>query len=143
MYITAKMLRKHRACEDQFEVFKKEWPNGVEVTEEACLRAAELGLDIGWAAREFLTDPHLKAYDRAIAPHWEAYQEAVAPHWKAYQEATAPHWEAYEKEVTPHWKAYQEATAPHWEAYEKEVTPHWKAYQEAKAIKVAKICQGH
>jgi len=86
MYITVEMLREYGACSNQLDTFENEWPTGVEVTGETCLRAVELGLDVEWAAINLLP-----------APHWEAYQKATDSHWEAYEKATDSHWEAYLK----------------------------------------------
>ena len=46
--ITVAFLEDCCACEDQVEIFEKEWPKGAEVTKENVIRALELGLDLDW-----------------------------------------------------------------------------------------------
>lgn len=87
--ITIGMLRG--ACKEQRDIFRKEWPEGAEVSVENAFRAQELGLDLSWGERWF-TAQALKAYDAARVPAWKAYDEAIAPARKAYDEATAPAW---------------------------------------------------
>jgi len=83
------MLKEENACEDQVILFEKEWPDGVEVTVEAILRAIELGLDIDWFADNFLSTPILEAYEGATAPVREAYKEDMASAWEVYWEVIA------------------------------------------------------
>ena len=54
MKITTRMLRHKGACPGQVDIFKAEWPNGMDVTRESCIRAVELGLDINWASNTLL-----------------------------------------------------------------------------------------
>ena len=76
--ITARLLRSKGACREQVEIFAAKWPDGVEITSENCLSSAILGLDLDWAARNFLSATAEKAYQEATAPAWKAYQEARA-----------------------------------------------------------------
>jgi len=52
MFVTSKLLRSKKACENQVEKFASEWPSGCEVTEEVA--------------------PARKAYLDAIAPAFAA-----------------------------------------------------------------------
>ena len=79
MKITAKKLRKLKACKEQVEIFEKEWPQGCRVTLKACRRAVELGLDLNWAVGHILSAPARAAYMEAEAPAWAVYEEATAP----------------------------------------------------------------
>ncbi len=54
MKITKEFLESKDACADQAVLFAKEWPEGAEVTLDTCLRAAQIGLDFGWAATALL-----------------------------------------------------------------------------------------
>ena len=95
MKVTAQMLRDNGACEYQVKIFEKEWPDGTRITKKACLRAAELELDLDWFAVQFLTKRHLKAYDKADATAMEVCNKALAPAWEAYEKARAlALWEA-------------------------------------------------
>ena len=76
MIITPRMLEQHGACKDELDIFTDEWPKGVKVTEESCLGAVELRLDIDWVAESFFPNTHWEAYRKAIASHREAYHEA-------------------------------------------------------------------
>ena len=89
MKVTAQMLRDKEACEDQVEVFEREWPDGTRITKKACLRAVELDLDVFWCATKFLTRNQLGAYERAGATAEGAYRKAGATAWEAYREAVA------------------------------------------------------
>ena len=132
MRITLEMLEARGACKNQYKLFVRLFPDGVEITEELCVKHAQ-DLDFEWAARHLLGSPTRKAYDEAIAPHWEAYEQETALHLKAYNEAIAPHLKAYDEATAPHWKAFDEAIAPHRKAFDKAIAPHRKAFAEASA----------
>jgi len=88
--ITVDMLREADACEDQVDIFAKTFPTGATVTLTNCRKAVAAGLDLTWAADEWLSAPARKAYEEATATAWKAYGEAKAPALKAYLEAKAP-----------------------------------------------------
>ena len=68
LMITAEALLQRVACETQVAVFRREWPDGCEVTEATLLRAAQLGLDLNWFARRFLPGSLWEEYERQLAP---------------------------------------------------------------------------
>ena len=128
--ITIGMLRG--ACKEQRDIFRKEWPEGAEVTIENVRRAQELGLNLVWGEQWF-TAPARKAYIEATAPARKAYDEATAQARKAYIEATAPARKAYYEARVPARKAYIEATAPALKAYDAATAQGRKAHREALA----------
>lgn len=85
MRITAKKLQGKGACSDQVEVFAAEWPDGVEVTEEALLRAADLGLGLTWFAKHFLPRLFLAEYRRQKDRHWDEYKRQVNTFLREYE----------------------------------------------------------
>ena len=109
--ITLAMLKG--ACREERAIFRKEWPEGVEVTLENVRRAQEIGLSLEWGKRWFTPEAR-KAYDEATAPAGKAFVEAIAPARKAYHEATAPDRKAYFEAIALAAKAYHEAIAPAW-----------------------------
>jgi hypothetical protein len=72
------MLRAWHACENQVQVFEAEWPQGAALTLRNARRAAVLGLDLNWLARQVLTPSAWAAYKAACAPAWAAYKAACA-----------------------------------------------------------------
>jgi hypothetical protein len=132
MFITTDTLRERRACAEQVELFASLFPDGVEVTEELCVKHAQ---DFGWDwASEYLL-PRLahEAYDEAVRPAYKAYNEAIRVAREAYIEATRPAREAYDEAVRPAYKAYDEAVRPAYKAYVEATRPARDAYIEAKA----------
>lgn len=77
--ITHDWLAKHGACENQRKVFAAEWPDGVVLSEQSLYRAAELGLDLWWFARQYLPAPLWAEYERQVALLWAEYQRQEAP----------------------------------------------------------------
>jgi len=128
MKITKKLLIEKEACADQVETFAREWPDGVEVYEAACLRAVRLGLDLDWAARRLLSKRARAKYVKAIAQARKEYKKAIAPAEEAYRKAIAPvkaiaPWD--EKAATTE---YAKAEAPVWAKYQKAVAlAFWQA----------------
>jgi hypothetical protein len=66
MKITVEMLKENRACKAQLAIFEKEWPDGVELTRDAVLRALELNLDLDWTAGMLLTDLVYRRWETAF-----------------------------------------------------------------------------
>ncbi len=89
MKVTARQLRAKRACPKQVLIFKKEWQEGVEITEEVLQRAVELKLDLSWFALEFLPKPAQEDYDRAIDSAWGDLDNALASAWEDLDKAIA------------------------------------------------------
>lgn len=132
MLITKQMLEDKGGCGNQVEIFAKEWPAGMEVTAENCLRLADLHLNVDWAARNLLTATAFKAYEKARDQVREAYQKAITPTWEAREKVKAQALEAYEKTIVPAWEAYEKAIGPAWEVYEKDRA---QAFYEAAIAK--------
>ena len=88
MKVTARQLRAKRACPNQVLIFKKEWQEGVEITEEVLQRAVELKLDLSWFALEFLPKPAQEDYDRATDSAWGDLDNAIASAWGDLDKAT-------------------------------------------------------
>ncbi len=115
--ITIAMLRG--ACREQRDIFRKEWPEGADVTLENVRRAQELGLSLDWGEQWF-TVPAKKAYREATAPARKAYLEAI-------DEAIAPARKVYNEAIATAWKVYDESTSQSREAYRKAIATAWVA----------------
>ena len=89
MQITIGLLKDHGACENQRQVFATEWPKGCTVTLAVARRAAELGLDLEWAANNLLCAQARSQFAEAMATANRVYDEAVAPARRVYDEAVA------------------------------------------------------
>ena len=131
MLITIKHLKE--ACKGQVDVFAKEWPEGAKPTLANCQRAAELGLDLDWFAKTFLSPPALETYNKARAPAWESYNKATAPALETYNKATASAWETHNKARAPTLESYNKAIASAWESYNKAIAPALESYNKARA----------
>jgi predicted DsbA family dithiol-disulfide isomerase len=131
--ITRAWLEDRGACHDQVATFAAEWPDGVEITREALLRAAELGLDLSWFADHVLSEQARQAYDVAIAPALQAYRVAIAPALQAYDVALEPARQAYRVALAQARQAYDVAIAPALQAYDVAIAQAPQAYDVALA----------
>ena len=79
MKITKEFLESKGACAGHVALFAKEWPEGVEVALDSCLRAAQIGLDFGWAAENLLSAGGRKEYLAKRAPLGAEWRAKRAP----------------------------------------------------------------
>ena len=119
--ITHDWLAKHGACEIQRKVFAAEWPDGVVLSEQSLYRAAELGLDLGWFAREYLPAPLLAEYQRQRRPLRAEYERQVALLLAEYQRQRAPLWAEYQRQEAPLLAEYERQVAPLLAEYQRQV----------------------
>jgi hypothetical protein len=115
--ITRAWLEDRDACHDQVATFSAEWPDGVEITREALLRAAELDLDLSWFADHVLSAQTRQAYDVALAQALQAYDVAIAQARQAYGVALAQTRQAYDVALVQARQAYDVALAQALQAY--------------------------
>ena len=73
--LTVAKLKKLQACEDQVQLFEELYPEGVEVTEAACLAVADR-FDWNCAAQRLLPKALRAEYDRATASTFGRLMEA-------------------------------------------------------------------
>ena len=85
MKITAELLRRHNACEEEVAVFAKHWPSGVTPNLRTLAKAQKLHLDVSWC--ECLL----------TATAWAEYKKVKAPAWAEYEKVRDPAWAEYEK----------------------------------------------
>ena len=78
MRVTRESLAALGACADQLQTFAAEWPDGVEVSEAALLRAAAMGLDLHWWASRAIPAPLRAEFERLRAPLRAEYDRQEA-----------------------------------------------------------------
>ena len=110
--ITHEWLVEHGACEDQRDVFAAEWPDGVELSEAALLRAADLELDLEWFAEKYFPAPLLAEYRRQEAPLLAEYRRQEAALRAEYERQRAPLLAEFQRQRAPLWAEYQRQVAP-------------------------------
>ena len=66
MFITYKLLKSKGACHSQREMFKKHFPDGVQVTLELCQKYYKT-FDFDWAAKNLLSYSAYKEYEKIRA----------------------------------------------------------------------------
>lgn len=104
------------ACREQFNLFVKLFPDGVEVTRAVCVEHAQV-FDWTWAAHNLLSLAQHTAYREAVASAGKAYREVMASAREAYDEAVASApvaslaCRAYREAMASACKAYDEAVA--------------------------------
>ena len=83
MRVTAELLRAKDACEDQVNMFESLFPEGVEITQELCVKHAG-DFDWNWAAKNFLPRRMWPGHAAKHVALWADYMEARAPLWADY-----------------------------------------------------------
>jgi hypothetical protein len=83
MRITVDILNEHKACNEQLTAFKKEWPDGVEVSRAALIRALELVLEVYWVADKLLSPEALTVFEDEDLKAWNIYRDATLDFRKA------------------------------------------------------------
>lgn len=88
MKLTIQQLEEWGAC--NLDACRPFVGDGITVTEETILAAAEAGLlDANWLAEKILTDSALAEHDRVTAPALAEYRRVTAEAWTEYRRATA------------------------------------------------------
>ena len=64
MILSLDVLGSASPCREQWATIRAEWPMGIPITNASALRAAELGLDIRWAARRLLSPVEWTRFER-------------------------------------------------------------------------------
>ena len=82
MKITKELLEANDACFTQVKLFGKLFPDGVEVTEELCLKHTN-DFDFEWAAMVLLTKEQYREYQKVLGRAYQKYLKVRGP---AYQE---------------------------------------------------------
>lgn len=98
MRITKEWLAGRRACQEEIDLFVSEWPDGVEVSEAALLRALNLGLGLDWFVENALPKPLLAEYGRQEAALLAEYERQAAALWAEYERQAAPLWAEYRRQ---------------------------------------------
>jgi hypothetical protein len=132
MRIDAKMLIAKNACAEQVAIFEQEWPEGVHVTREVCDRARELGLDLTWLARKFLTATARSTYEQTEITALATYERVEIMPLATYERAMAAAQEAYEQA-----EAEPQARVTAREAYRRRKDTALAAYDQAMATALA------
>ena len=117
MKITKEQLQELNACSNIIELFSNEWPDGVMVTKENALRAAEIGLNINWLARRVLTGDALKEYIKVDDTETAIYLKETNQAWSEFHEDSDQDLPGY---IFP---GYVEACNKAKSKYHKEVIP--------------------
>ena len=80
IHITAEMLRQHKACSEQIDLFVSNFPDGIMLkNKEHALRVAQSVaevFDFEWAGENLLKGRFVDLYEEAMEQHRKAYQEA-------------------------------------------------------------------
>ena len=108
MKITKEFLKRKRACADQVALFAEEWPEGAEVTLDTCLRAAQIGLDFGWAAENLLSADGRE--------EWRAKRDVVYAEYLAKRDVVDAEWRAKREPIDAECRAKREAIDAEWRA---------------------------
>ena len=133
MKITPAMLRQAGACKDQVLLFEQLWPNGATVTLARCLKAVQLGLNLGWAAANLLSATARKKYSKDTAPAWKKFRKDTAAAREKFDKDTAAAREKFDKDTAPAWKKFDKDRDAAWVEYEKDRDAAWVEYEKDTA----------
>jgi len=117
MFITVEILRSHKACQDQVDLFAATFPDGVQVTEAVCLAAADK-FDFRWAAENLLPPEARAEYQAKHASILGEYRAKRAPIWAEYRASNAAIWDAYGTKHAAIWAECKAKSAPILAEYE-------------------------
>ena len=106
MYITVKLLKKHKACKEQVDLFAATFPNGAHVTEAACLAVADQ-FDFRWAADNLLPRKSKAEYKAQRALVRAEYHTKNAPILAWYHTRRAPLCAEYDGQLARIWAEYK------------------------------------
>lgn len=108
--ITYESLQHMEACRGQLGLFNHTFPNGMELTRQNLLHAAQVGLDLEWWAIRFNElYPYLSTYFTFRGRAWSDYEAACEPHNLAYNTARSNRHNLSEEEFDSHERAYEDA----------------------------------
>ena len=119
MKITKKFLESKRACAYHVALFAEEWPEGAEVTLDTCLRAAQIGLDFGWAADNLLSADGRRCFWAKLVlidAEWEAKRNAIGTDWEAKSSLLVADWRAKRAPIDAEWRAKLSPIDAEWQA---------------------------
>jgi len=88
MYLTVKMLKKHKACQEQVDMFEATFPDGVQVTEDVCLAVADK-FEFTWAAGHLLPPEARAEYKAEHTPILADYFARQSPSGEEYRQQRA------------------------------------------------------
>jgi len=109
MFITLELLEEKDACTTQRKLFQSHFPNGVEVTVEACVAVAGI-FDWSWAAEYLLPYGGNSAFEDAFAEAEKVYYDTTDATWEAYEAAIAakqlelPAWDGADRLTYEAWQ---------------------------------------
>jgi len=106
--ITVEMLKAHKACSDQVELFERVFPRGAPVSMRSFAKARKAGLDTRWTAH-LLRAPALAEYKKVRAPALAEYKKAYDAAWAEDKKVRAPALAEYEKACDAALAEYEKA----------------------------------
>jgi len=107
MKITPKLLKRKKACQEQYEIFVKQWPDGCAVNAANAKIVAKLGLDLYWVVGHLLSADQRADYWAKHKPLWEDYQAKRKPLDDDYWAKRKPLWEDYLAKRKPLYEDYR------------------------------------
>lgn len=99
------------ACQEQLALVRKEWPDGIPLTEASALRAVEVGLDLDWLAWRLLTPEALVKYEMAKVAPWADYKRVTTAAWADFERAKVAALAEYDRVENSASAAFERAKA--------------------------------
>jgi hypothetical protein len=113
-------------CAAQLEIVKREWPDGIPLTEESCERAVALKLDVSWLASRLLTKSGWSRYVRDTSEARAYCHLVTSTAWDRFFRHTAAARSDYRRGCAM--KELIRVTGPETEIYKCVVSPAWAEF---------------
>ena len=130
--VTAELLRAKYACGSQVVLFESLFPEGVEITQELCVKHAR-DFDWSWAAKNLLPEKQREDYAEGRGLLMKDYAAKRAPLLVDYEAKHAPLLAGYMAKCAPLWADYAAKDASLWADYEAKRAPLRADYEAKRA----------
>jgi len=138
MYITVALLQKHKACDEQVDLFAATFPDGVQVTEAVCLAVADK-FNFAWAADNLLPPEASAEYSAKHAPIRAEYAAQDAGTWAEYDVRFARYSAEYEAKRDGILAEYWAKLDGIWAEYGAKLNGIWSEYRNQRAALFGRI----
>ena len=128
MKLTAEMLRKKGACDEQVELFVELFGESANVTQKLAMTHATK-FDWDWAAKKLLSRAKYTEYYKVCGAAWAEYRKVRGPALAEYCKVCGPAWAEYRKARDAAWAEFDKVCDAARAEYDNVRGPAWaRAY---------------